>query len=170
MSDGARPPAPASSPTPAPIPIPGTAPPAGAGGGALVIDTNIALDLLLFDDPACAGLRAALHGGGWRWLASAAMRAELARVLTYPPLVRALARRQRSADAVLAAFDALAHPVPAAVPAPMRCADPDDQGFVDLAHAHGAPLLSKDLRVLAMRKQLQAGVYTPQGAMKSGLF
>ena len=135
----------------------------------LVIDTNIALDLLLFDDPAVAPLRAALHAGRVRWIASAAMRAELARVLGYTHLVRALARRRHDAGAVLAAFDALTVSVAAAPPAPARCGDPDDQPFIDLAHAHAAPLLSKDHTVLALRKRLAAGVHTAQAAIKNGV-
>ena len=59
---------------------------------AIVIDTNIALDLLVFDDPGCAPLAAALEAGALQWLATAAMRDEFARVLGYPPIA---ARRRR---------------------------------------------------------------------------
>ena len=113
----------------------------------MVLDTNVALDLLLFDDPAVAHLRTALHSGRARWLATPAMREELARVLGYPALVKALARRQQCAGQVLTAFDAWVCTVAAAPPAPVRCADPDDQIFIDLALAHGAVLLSKDREV-----------------------
>ena len=44
----------------------------------------------------------------------------------------------------------------AAPRAPVRCGDPDDQKFIDLAVAHGAILLSKDFEVLRMRKRLAA--------------
>lgn len=37
----------------------------------------------------------------------------------------------------------------------MTCADPDDQGFIDLAVAHRAPLLSKDRAVLTMKRRLE---------------
>jgi predicted nucleic acid-binding protein len=40
--------------------------------------------------------------------------------------------------------------------APLRCKDPDDQGFIDLALAHRAGLLSKDLAVLCMAKRMCA--------------
>lgn len=120
---------------------------------ALVIDTNRALDLWLFDDPAVSAVRARVCGGQGRWLATAAMRAELAQVLGYPGLVRQLRRRDRTADAVLAAFDRWAHAVDPAPPAPVRCRDGDDQIFIDLAVHWRATLLSKDheVRVLAPR-------------------
>lgn len=120
----------------------------------VVLDTNLALDLLVFDDPACEPLRAALARSELRWIATAAMRDELARVLGYPLIVARLARMARSAQQVLAAFDAQAQAMPAAPAATCRCGDPDDQVFIDLAVAHGARLLSKDRAVLAMHKHL----------------
>ena len=125
------------------------------GASPIVIDTNIVLDLLVFDDPQWAPLRAALAAGHLRWLATTAMRAELVRVLGYPLIARRLARDARAPQAVLAAFDAAAHLVHA-VPAraPFVCKDTDDQMFIDLAVAHRARLLSKDGAVLSMRKRL----------------
>ncbi len=40
----------------------------------LVIDTNITLDLLVFDDPAAQALHAGLMAGRWQWLVTSAMR------------------------------------------------------------------------------------------------
>jgi predicted nucleic acid-binding protein len=40
----------------------------------IVIDTNIALDLLVFDDPGCAALLVALEAKKLQWMATAAMR------------------------------------------------------------------------------------------------
>ena len=37
-----------------------------------------------------------------------------------------------------------------------RCADPDDQPFIDLAVTHGALLLSKDAAVLGLTRRLRA--------------
>lgn len=122
----------------------------------VVLDTNLALDLLVFDDPACVPLRAALQRGDLRWIATAAMRDELARVLGYPLIVVRLARISRGADEVLAAFDAQATTLADAPAAKCRCDDPDDQVFIDLAVAHGARLLSKDRAVLVMRGALAA--------------
>jgi putative PIN family toxin of toxin-antitoxin system len=123
----------------------------------VVIDTNIALDLLVFDNPDCAGLASALAAGELRWLATAPMRTELARVLGYPLIARRLAQRQMAADSVLAAFDARAHLLADTPPrAPCVCKDPDDQVFIDLAVAQRARLISKDRAVLTMRKRLAA--------------
>lgn len=122
---------------------------------SVVVDTNIALDLLVFDDPGQAALAAALAAGEAEWIATAAMRDELARVLGYPLIARRLAAQGRGPAAVLAGFDARSRRIDA-VPAraPCACSDPDDQIFVDLAVAHGARLLSKDRALLTMRRRL----------------
>ncbi|MDR2128797.1 MAG: putative toxin-antitoxin system toxin component, PIN family, partial [Burkholderiaceae bacterium] len=123
-------------------------PPPDSGGsdatGAVwvVIDTNWALDLLLFSDPGAAPLHQALQRGRAQWLATAAMRAELARVLGYPRLAAHMQTRALCAEAVLAAFDILTLTRPAAAFAGVRCRDADDQIFIDLAVAHRANLLS----------------------------
>ena len=131
-----------------------SAAPAG-GARPIVIDTNIVLDLLVFDDPRWAPLREALAAGRLRWLATTAMRDELLRVLGYPLIARRLQKDARQADAVMAAFDAQVHAV-ADVPVRARfvCKDPDDQIFIDLAVSQAARLLSKDQAVLSMRKRL----------------
>ena len=121
----------------------------------IVVDTNIALDLLVFDDPGCVSLSVALEVGELQWIATAAMREELVRVLGYPPVAARLARNGRDAERVLAAFDRRVHPVDEApARAPCLCRDPDDQIFVDLAVAQRARLLSKDRALLEMRGPL----------------
>ena len=131
--------------------------PRSAPVGSVVLDTNIVLDLLVFDDPARAPLEAALQAGGLCWLATADMRGELARVLGYPLIANRLASQGREASEVLAAFDARCRMVDGTpMRAPCVCSDPDDQMFIDLAVAHRARLLSKDRAVLSMRKRLAA--------------
>jgi len=122
----------------------------------IVLDTNIVLDLFVFDDPAVQPLKDAVQGGRLRWIATAAMREELARVLAYKQIVPRLAYYQRSAAEVLAAFDRLAQVVDEAPKASVTCKDADDQKFIDLAVAHRAVLLSKDHAVLCMKKRLLA--------------
>jgi len=122
----------------------------------IVLDTNIVLDLLVFDDPAVQPLRAALQGGALQWIATAAMREELARVLTYRQIAPRLAWYRLAADEVLAGFDQQVRLLAPATRATAICKDPDDQKFIDLAVAHGARLLSKDQAVLCMRKRLAA--------------
>ena len=68
----------------------------------IVLDTNIVLDVLVFRDPATQPLQQALHSGQRRWIATPAMREELARVLAYPQIAARLVFHQRAADAVLA--------------------------------------------------------------------
>ena len=121
---------------------------------ARVLDTNIVLDLWVFEDPASGVLRQTLEDGATRWLATAAMREELARVLAYPHIARRRMARDLSADAVLAHFDRHAQLQPDAPKAPYTCKDADDQKFIDLAVHHGAALHSKDAQVLCMKNRL----------------
>ncbi|WP_018904022.1 putative toxin-antitoxin system toxin component, PIN family [Variovorax paradoxus] len=134
--------------------------------GLVVIDTNIALDLLVFEDPAWVPLIAMLAAGELRWLATAAMRVELERVLGYPLIARRMAQRGLQVPEVLADFDARVRMIEG-VPlrAPCVCSDPDDQVFIDLAVAHRALLLSKDRAVLSMKKRLALRGVVVQAAL-----
>ena len=123
---------------------------------AIVIDTNIVLDLLVFNDAAAQPLQQALQTGQLDWLATQPMRDELQRVLAYPQIARRLAFYKLATEDVLAGFDRHARLVDAAAKAPVTCTDADDQIFLDLAVAHKAWLLSKDQAVLCMRKRLLA--------------
>lgn len=120
----------------------------------LVLDTNIVLDWLYFADPRCAALDAAIGSGEVRWLASAAMRDELAHVLGCGAI-----RGDAPGDAasVLAGWQRWATPVEPdgrAVPPGLRCTDPDDQKFIDLALQVGASaLLSRDRAVLKLARR-----------------
>ena len=124
-----------------------------------VIDTNIVLDLWLFEDPATVPLRAALQSGLISHLATSSMREELARVLTYPHIVKRMAKSNVQAQDILNRFDEHHVVAEPAAKAPCTCKDPDDQKFIDLAVAHAVPLLSKDAAILCMKKRLfQSGV------------
>jgi predicted nucleic acid-binding protein len=119
-----------------------------------VLDTNIVLDLWVFDEPRAQALRQSVENGGTHWLATVAMREELARVLTYPQIAKRLTHRDLPASAVLGHFDRWAQLQPDAPKAPYACKDADDQKFIDLAVAHTAALHSKDTQVLCMKKRL----------------
>jgi putative PIN family toxin of toxin-antitoxin system len=124
-----------------------------------VIDTNIVLDLWLFEDPASIPLRAALQSGAISHLATASMRDELERVLAYPHLVKRMARSNIQAQDILNRFDEYLLAAEPAVKAACTCKDLDDQKFIDWAVAHAVPLLSKDKAILCMKKRLfQSGV------------
>lgn len=137
------------TPTPAVGPL--TAPVMPA---AWVVDTNIVLDLWVFDDARVQALRDALTRPGARWLATRAMRDELARVLTYPRLVRRQPLAPEAAQTVLDAYDAAVTWCEPAPRARFVCTDADDQRFVDLAVAHQAMLISKDRAVLRLSRRL----------------
>jgi putative PIN family toxin of toxin-antitoxin system len=119
-----------------------------------VLDTNIVLDLWVFDEPKAEALRSSVESGSTQWLATAAMREELARVLAYPQIAKRLTARALPADTVLAHFDRHVQLQPDAPKAPYACKDTDDQKFIDLAVAHTAALHSKDAQVLCMKNRL----------------
>ncbi|MCZ8092237.1 MAG: putative toxin-antitoxin system toxin component, PIN family [Acidovorax sp.] len=132
--------------------------PAQAAAGELarpvVVDTNVALDLLIFSDPRTAALRTLLAQGRLTWIATQVMRDELERVLAYPHIAARMDYYRVTAAQVLAAFDAQVQQVEIAPKVAYVCKDADDQKFIDLAAAHAAVLLSKDKAVLCMRKRL----------------
>lgn len=120
----------------------------------VVIDTNTALDFLVFADPAVAALDEAVVSGAAQWLMCTRMRDELRRVLDYPLVAQRRLARGLNVEQVMQRFDALTTRVEPAAKAPYTCKDPDDQVFIDLAVAHQATLYSKDHAVLAMRGRL----------------
>ena len=132
----------------------------------LVIDTNVVLDWLVFANPVGPPLQEALTSGRYRWLCTRPMRDELARVIARP----ALARWAIDAEAVLSAYDA--HGVDVGTPPlpgngeRLRCSDPDDQPFVDLAIAERAQaLLTRDravLRLAAKARRFGVVIATPE--------
>lgn len=130
--------------------------PAAGLSRALVLDTNVVLDLLVFADTATAPLPDLLACGALRWIAAPGMRSELARVLEYPKIAPSVAFYGLTPEDVLARFDAAVQTVALAPRASAICKDADDQPFIDLAAAHGAVLLSKDKAVLCLRKRLLA--------------
>lgn len=136
-------------------------------GDRVVLDTNIVLDLFVFNDATAAPLKQALRDGVLDWLGTAAMRAELERVLAYPQIVPRLDFYQLQASDVLAAFDRHVRIVNAAARATATCSDADDQVYIDLAVAHQAWLISKDKAVLSMQKRLLALGVRAQAAIKN---
>ena len=117
----------------------------------IVLDTNVCLDIFLFGDAQSAALHVAMQRGTIEAVTRADCREEWLRVLHYPQLPVTDAAR----PGIEAAFDALVRCLPdelatAAAPLP-RCADPDDQKFLELAQASGARwLVSKDNELLKL--------------------
>lgn len=120
----------------------------------VVLDTNVVLDAWWFRDPGSLSLAEAIEGGHLEWVATAAMREELADVLGRPAFVAANGR----AATVLAAYDRWARAWPHSVTAaPWRCADADDQIFIDLALSAGACwLFSRDRALLDLARGARA--------------
>jgi putative PIN family toxin of toxin-antitoxin system len=135
------------------LPLPAEAP-ADEPGRPVVVDTNVALDLLIFSDARTAPLRTLLAQGRLTWIATQVMRDELERVLAYPHIAGRMDYYRVDAAQVLAAFDAQVRRVEIAPKVAYVCKDADDQKFIDLAAAHQAILLSKDKAVICMRKRL----------------
>jgi putative PIN family toxin of toxin-antitoxin system len=120
----------------------------------LVLDTNIVLDLFVFRDAAARELHDAIRAGRVRWLATAAMRDELACVLAYEQIAKRMATGGVCVQDVMGAFDRHANIVDAPQVSKITCRDADDQKFIDLACSQDATLLSKDAQVLALRRKL----------------
>lgn len=131
--------------------------------GRVVLDTNVCLDLFVFGEASTAPLARALSDGRVEAVTDERCRDEWCRVLAYPQLALDEVGRQ----AALAAHDRWVRRPSEAWPAPPsgvklpRCADADDQKFLELAFAAGAGwLLSKDKEVLRLgRRTARDGLF-----------
>jgi putative PIN family toxin of toxin-antitoxin system len=138
-----------------------------AGVTRLVLDTNVWLDWLVFDEPTLAPLRAAHAAGRVEIVMDEACEAELARVLAYNlgkhtigaeaqasclERCRKMAKRAGALESAASGND---------LP---RCSDPDDQKFLELALARNADILvTKDQALLDLaRRQLPFRIAAPQ--------
>jgi putative PIN family toxin of toxin-antitoxin system len=120
----------------------------------VVLDTNVVLDLLIFDDPQVPLIRELVRSGQLRWIADEAQRIELGRVLHYSQIAPRVTFYGKTAEGVMAAFDAAVDYVAMAPKIRFTCTDADDQHFLDLASQHRALLISKDKAVLKQRKRV----------------
>jgi uncharacterized protein len=131
----------------------------------VVLDSNVWIDILVFDDPHTRPIRAALESGALEALIDARCLAELTYVLDYPQFVK----REIDKAAALATVTRLTQlvestpePVPAQTATPAenvrplpKCKDRDDQKFLELAYAAKADwLVSKDRAVLKLARRI----------------
>lgn len=118
----------------------------------IVIDTNVCLDLFVFQDPRWASLLAALGSGAVQAVTRADCRDEYLHVLHYPHLPLDDSTRPAAA----ARFDALitvVAPDSRAIRLPV-CTDRDDQKFLEIARDAGAAILiTKDKALLKLAKK-----------------
>ncbi|MEO8809424.1 MAG: putative toxin-antitoxin system toxin component, PIN family [Rhodanobacter sp.] len=119
----------------------------------VVLDTNVCLDLFVFCEPQSAALLVAMQQGRIEAVTRADCRDEWLRVLHY----RQIPLGAQTRPAVQAAFDALVRCLPDEHASPVctarlpRCADPDDQKFLELAQAADARwLVTKDNALLSL--------------------
>ncbi|WP_370680257.1 putative toxin-antitoxin system toxin component, PIN family [Comamonas sp. GB3 AK4-5] len=120
----------------------------------VVLDTNVVLDMLIFDDPHIPPIRELVAQGAIRWIADQTQRIELERVLHYSQIAPRVSFYGKTPEGVMAAFDAAVEYVAEAPKIRFTCTDPDDQHFLDLASQHQALLVSKDKAVLKQRKRV----------------
>jgi putative PIN family toxin of toxin-antitoxin system len=125
----------------------------------IVLDTNVCLDLFVFNDPRWAGLLAAIERGEIEAVTRADCRDEYLFVLHYPHLPLDDQNRPQAA----ARFDALIKvvaPNSRAVRLP-ACTDRDDQKFLEVARDSGAEILiTKDKALLKLaRKTAKEGLF-----------
>jgi putative PIN family toxin of toxin-antitoxin system len=135
-----------------------------------VLDTNVVLDWLVFDDPRSRSLGQCLFSGRLRWVATRAMLDELTEVLLRP----VIAKHCINPEATLAG----AHNYCCLMPAPPSegdlaptCKDPDDQMFIDLAWSTSAAwLFSRDRALLELaRPALARGIHITTPALWTGI-
>ena len=146
-------------------------PPTDAEGLArtprVVLDSNVWIDILVFDDQVTRPIRSALERGALEAVIASRCLAELAHVLDYPQFVARAVDKSAALAAVAtlatlttavtaATATTLEQPPPApqaSVPLP-KCKDRDDQKFPELAHLAKADwLVSKDRALLKLNKR-----------------
>ena len=121
-----------------------------ANAPIIILDTNALLDWRVFKDPSALPLADALSAGRLRWLASPAMLTEWNHV--WPRSV--FARWQPDPALTTTVFDQHAAMVDEPPRGPLKCKDPDDQVFIDLAlHVGARWLLSKDAALLKLARR-----------------
>jgi uncharacterized protein len=127
-----------------------------------VLDTNVVLDLFVWDNPAAEPLRQLIRQGELCCLSDPDCLDELTRVLGYPKLALDGASR----ESIHARYTALCtvlpnQPATHASPILPRCSDRDDQKFLALAVRGRADyLLTRDRALLRMAKRMRA--FAPQ--------
>jgi predicted nucleic acid-binding protein len=120
---------------------------------AIVLDTNVVLDWMVFRNPQCTPLIEAIESGRVRWLVTEAMRGELAHVIergvvdAWSPDVDSIFESWRKLS------ETVSSPQSMDAAQCLRCTDADDQKFVDLAICQARWLVSRDRAVLKLARR-----------------
>ena len=117
----------------------------------LVLDTNIVLDLLVFQDPRADWIRDGIARGRFELIYTSEILLELTDVIARPQFSQSACDQ----STVLSSWAQMAIHKPTPPRCSFRCDDPDDQAFIDLAyHYRPSELLSKDRKILQMQRVL----------------
>lgn len=141
--------------TPLPSPLP------------LVLDTNVVLDMLVFDDPVVRPLADGLAAGELHAWVDRETLGELEWVLAFPTFKLDEAARKAALERYRRLVRLASEEPPATLPPLPRCRDRADQKFLLLTARVGAAwLVSKDKQVLSLadRRDLPFAILTPRQA------
>jgi putative PIN family toxin of toxin-antitoxin system len=138
----------------------------------LVLDTNVWLDWLVFDDPSVEPIKAAVAANRAEVFIDAACEAELERALGYD-----LGKRTVDIAACIAECRRVARRIDSPMPQAERarlpaCRDPDDQKFLEAALvARAGILVTKDRALLDLAPRVASfRIVTPEGVEKADSF
>jgi len=117
----------------------------------VILDTNVLLDIFVFRDDRSLPLQQMIQNQERQLIYCQAMHDEFIDVLTRSQFQLS----QSHQEAILHQWLNLANQVTLTESAPLRCSDPDDQIFIDLAYQTRPSLLvSKDNALIMLRKRL----------------
>jgi len=120
----------------------------------VILDSNIWIDILVFDDPVSRPIVSALESGRLCALIDARCLAELSYVLDYPQFARHAIDKAHALARVAKLSQPLAWAEQEGQPALPKCKDRDDQKFLELAQAASADwLVSKDRALLKLSRR-----------------
>src|SRR5580693_5187205 len=134
-------------------------------GLVAVLDSNVLISLLVFADPRFPSIAAAWADGRLSVLRDAACAAEFLRVLGYPRLKLDPTRQVE----IYTEFEARSiEAAPAGIPVLPRCADADDQKFLELAARGADCLVTGDRELLRLDRRVAFAILTA-GALEKNL-
>lgn len=136
----------------------------------LVVDTNIMLDLWVYQNPQTSLLKQYLESKKIVLLLTQAMLKELDFVLQRAPMSAVLAKFNSTVEELKENLHNCSQLCEVADLAPWRCKDKSDQMFIDLAWSHQTHLISKDKAVLSLNKKFKSrGIFIRTDILELGI-